>query len=327
MTKLKHCFIAYRHFDSILNEQPMMSGCYQWIRVFNSDVVNYWGVIDDPEKWDVIQFNMDSMDMNMLFEIRKRIGWESSTKLVANMDYAPGIWKDSYPHPLHVKHAFLQADRIFATNPEGKDWIERLTGRKVALITHPCETHVLKRLGTTFESNHVAIIYHRYDNPVMAPYLALHDINYVLSMVGYMERKDSRASYTRTMYDNIIPYMKFFDFVKLLAEARVAYEPFTVNSPGRATIDTGCVRTPTVGSNRVYSMRVVWPETSVDPMDVKKIRELTLALIHDESFRQDVIEQAYYNVEFFGHKASREKYMQMLEDDSYNPELIKEYVA
>ena len=325
--KIKHAFVAYRHFRSILDNQPMMSGCYQWIRVFDSDIVNFWQVIEDPEKWDVIQFNMDSLDMNMLFEVRRKIGWESSTKLVANMDYAPGIWKTSYPQPLHVKHAFLQADRIFATNPEGRDWIERLTGRKVALITHPCETHVLKRIGTTFKSEHVAIIYHRYDNEVFAPYLALHDIGYVISMVGYMESKDPRANYTKTMYDNVIPYLKFIDFVKLLAESSVAYEPFSISSPGRATIDTGCVRTPTVGSNRVYSMRVVWPETCADPYDVKRLRELTLALIHNEDFRNDVVEQAYYNVEFFGHKASREKYMQMLEEGRENEEMIKNYVS
>lgn len=312
---IKHVYTAYTLFDSVLDQQPRMTGMYQWMRVFNSPSYRIAELLQiDIEKFDVIQVNLDALDQSILFELKERLKG-SSTLLVGNQDYSPDIWKTAFGLMSDCRHKWLQCDAMFATSPEGRDLMELVVPeKKVHLIPHPCETHVLKRFESSYKSKHILVFYHRYDNEVITPALVAGGLGIPVTLAGYLESYDQRARHTKCMFDNVIPSMAFQDFFKLIKEATLCYEPFTLHSYGRCPCDAACAGTPVAGSNRQWSMRILYPDTSFDPYDVKSIRGSLARLLSDEGWREHVVEQASYNVEFFNHKNSRERFMAMVDE-------------
>ena len=53
---------------------------------------------------------------------------------------------------------------------------------------------------------------------------------------------------------------------------------------GRATTETACLKIPVIGSDRVFSMRHCYPQTSTDPYNHRKIREFAQKLWTDKKF-------------------------------------------
>jgi len=47
---MKYLYCAYRLFDSIMDQYPMMTGCYQWINVFNGDAKNFADFPNDKKE-------------------------------------------------------------------------------------------------------------------------------------------------------------------------------------------------------------------------------------------------------------------------------------
>ena len=88
MARIKFAYVAYRLFDNILDQTPMLTGCYQWIRAFDGDAKNYKDLsAEDLEEYDVIMVNLDGHDCRLVPELRRHLCNSSSTKIVANQDY------------------------------------------------------------------------------------------------------------------------------------------------------------------------------------------------------------------------------------------------
>ena len=310
---MKYLFTAFKVFQNLIDVKPTMTGCYQWIKLFNGDCKDYNTVKDNLEDYDVIQVNLDPMDIQMLSDIKERLKG-SSTILIGNHDHSPELWTKSMEHPFAFKHSVNSCDGIFATTPTAKNLMEHILDRKIHLIPHPCETHLLKRFGTDNKFKHISIIYHRYDNNVLMPWIHLHKSNKSLSLVGYMEKEDPRFRATKCLYDNIIPYMPFPDFIKLLKESYWIYDSYDGYSYGRIGCDAACLQVPLVGCDKVYSHQVLYPYTSVDQYDVKTITSLFKKLSEDGEFYQKVIDYAYDKVEYFNWKNSKERYKKLLDD-------------
>lgn len=290
-----------------------MTGCYQWIKLWDGDCKNYSDVKDKLEDYDVVQVNLDPMDIQMLPDIKERLK-NSSTILIGNHDHAPELWNQSIEHPYSFKHMVNCCDGIFATTPTAKNLMEHLLDRKIPMIPHPCETHLLKRFGVASKFNHISIVHHRYDNNVLMPWIHLHKQKKALSLVGYMAKEDPRTRNTQCLYDNIIPYMPFSDFIKLLKESYWVYDSYNGYSYGRIGCDTACLQVPLVGCDKVYSHQKLYPFTSVDQYDVKKINEIFTKLTNDGEFYQKVIDYAYEKVEYFNWKNSKQRYKKLIDD-------------
>ena len=314
---MKHLFLAYKLFDGLLSHQPMMTGCYQWLRVFNSDAKN-WKTMEQTKKelenYDVIQINGDPMDLRLIGEVRKVLGNNSSTKIVVNHDHAPELWDSTFPVVQDMKNYIGMADYVFATSEPAQELMELIFERKVPLIPHPCETDVLKRFDSTNKQNFMIYFWHRYDHQMLMPYYISKDLGLPVLVGGYTENNDpNNKLFKNTLKWDVIPYLNFPDFIKLIKEAKVGYDPFFSYSYGRVACDCAALGLPIVGSNMNYSANICYPETSVNPYDIKKSRELLKKLISDESFRERVIKTASEKVEFFNHKNSKKRFLEMLE--------------
>jgi len=313
MSKLKYCFVAYGLFQDLLTVKPMMTGCYQWIRVFDGDAKNY-KQLDDPEKYDVIQVNLDGYDWRIVHHLKERLRG-SSTKVVANQDYAPETYKDSFEHFQDFQIAMRDADFTFATTPSAQESMQILCGdkQKVHMIPHPCETHVLKHVGTTKKYDKCAVIFHRYFNDTITPWIIMQNLGIDYVLAAYYKQYDKWKRRTNSMYPQLVGFLKFPDFMKFLKEMKMGLFMPLSWTYGRVVCDAAALGVPMVASSTVYSSRVLFPLTSVYPMEYDQARDRLIRLQRDDTFYQEVVDIAKYNVEYFGHKQSKERYMAMLE--------------
>lgn len=313
--KLKYLFLAFGIFNEIIDNNPMMSGCYQWIRVHDGKVANF-NMIDekDFEKYDVIQINMDGMDLSLVPKLREILGEGTSTKIVLNQDYSPEEMKKAFMHPWDMIRSMNCADYIFATTPAAQAYLQSLTPLKIYMIPHPVETHALKKIGSMGKQDYCMIIYHRYNSDTFSSFVALQNLQIPYVLTGYVEKSDKRSRWTKASFPRIIPYVPFIEYLKLISEAKIAYAPFLSWTWGRSVADAAALGTPVVGSNTVLAQKVCFPDLAVDPYDMKATRHLLHTLYNNDGFREQVTEQAKYSVEYFGHKKSKERFMTMIED-------------
>lgn len=309
---MKYCFTAYSVFENIIKDIPWITGCYQWIRAFDGDVVNYKN-LEDPEKYDVIQVNLDTMDCRIVSDLKRRLRG-SSTVVVANQDYAPEIHHKAFDMYHDLFMAINDADRVFATSPSAQGIFSSLCpGKQIWLNPHPCETHIIKKMGSWIKNEWAIIIYSRYMGDVTIPLIAMEDAEMKFGLIGYLEKSDNFRRRTKASYQNIVNYVTYRDMLKIIKEAEMGVFVPASYSYGRVPCDFAALGTPLICSNTLYSAQKCFPLTSVDPYDTKKITNLALAL-KQKSFRDEVIAIAEYNVEYFGHKACRERYMAMIEN-------------
>jgi len=320
--KLKFCYIAYEFFEDIFKHQPMLTGCYQWQRIFNGECRNWRDIKDkaELEKYDAVMVNLDPVDCRLAREVRWMLGDSSSTQLIVNQDHAPELWQHSYQTLVDFKSAMLDADKVFATAPYAQELMSQLLDnrKKIWLNPHPCETHSISKIKSTYESDHLLVFWHRYDANAAVPYIITKDIYKTITLAGYSlseydKERGSNAAIIKTSFKSRIPALPFFDFLKVLKEAKAGFEPFTSYSYGRLTCDTAALGLPIVGSNRLYSMQVNYPLTCFDPFDLKSNRAALSKILTNDAFREEVSDIARYNVRYFGHDMCRDRFMEMYE--------------
>jgi len=134
--------------------------------------------------------------------------------------------------------------------------------------------------------------------------------------MGYDHSQDPKKFSTSTLYDKVFQGTNFLEFCEQLLSTDIIYEPFTLTSHGRATIDTAALGIPTVGSNRVESVQRCFPFTSIDPWDAKEANKMLKKLVNDENFRTKVISYAREAVEYYNHKNSTTRFLKALETRS-----------
>jgi len=309
---MKYLFTARNIFGDILDVNPQPTGCYLWYKVFKGDIMPM-SMVEDYTAYDVVHINLTQYDHPYLDDIKRAIKG-SSTKLVINQDHVPQIWDKCFVHPLLMRQAYETADHVFATTVEAQSMLEAIMPTKnIHFIEHPCETHVLKHLKFERKQKHMAVMYHQYDNPVFHPFFATYNQGLPVAVINYHQASDPRSNGTRSMYDQLYEPMPFQTWLRLIGESQLVYEPYTCNSFGRLSCETACLKTPTVGSDKVGSMRRLWPMSNGDVFDAKKMRELIRRMLDDEQFRMDCVEYAYDKVEHYNFRNSKKKFEEMLQ--------------
>jgi len=180
-------------------------------------------------------------------------------------------------------------------------------------MPHPCETHLLKKLKFNTYRNNVAVMYHKYDNSVFHPYYVFKDIPMSMCLIGYLKTEDPCYNATSGMYDFIYPKLDYSDFLKLLGESNLFYEPYTCYSYGRATCESACLKVPTLGSSTVDSMRRLYPKTNANVFNISKMKEFAKKLINSDKFKGEVVDYAYEQVEYYSLENCKKRFMEMIE--------------
>src|SRR3990167_7168802 len=94
---------------------------------------------------------------------------------------------------------------------------------------------------------------------------------------------------------------------------RFIFENCSYHTYGRTTVDTAALGVPTVGSNRVWSMRHCFPNMSFDPFDAKSIVDCMDKILQGGSWLDEQMDYAKESVEFFNYENSEKRYLEMVD--------------
>lgn len=313
---MRYCQITnFRHDQLISGEFLTRSGLYQTVSVFKGDVYLYNEIKDNLEDFDVIQVNLSAQDFHLVNNIKERLK-SSSTKIVANCDYTTELWQSSFDYIDTMKRELSGADMIYGTEPKMAGTLQTLINRKVHVLPHPTDVKRLKTLSTPDKDDYISVNWHRYDNFSMIPAITVRDLGKKIQLIGYDIKSDRKRYVTGYLYDRVISGTNFLDFTEVLMKSPIVFEPFTLNSYGRTTTETAALGVPTVGSNRVESVRRCFPKTCLDPYDVVGNRKMIKKVLENEKFRNEVIDYAKEACEFYNKENSKNRYLEALSEGS-----------
>src|SRR4030066_856376 len=96
--RIKFIHLATHIHEHLFSVPFLIGGFYNWCRVFNSRIDYWWVHKGSLEKFDIIYIGIakPEIDTQMLYQIRKEIGWNSKNKIVAHIDYAVELWKETF---------------------------------------------------------------------------------------------------------------------------------------------------------------------------------------------------------------------------------------
>jgi len=317
VAKLKYlscCFNLNEGMKAALQEIPRRGGYYNWIHLFKGSIKPF-KYVENFEDYDVVSVNMSPMDQHLIKRVRDKIPKSSSTLLVLNNDYVTECWSNWSQHPYNYIDLQDKGDCVFGTEKHQTSCMKE----GAYTIPHPHWIEGYKKYKPDYDND---------DMDVAALYHWWHPKTYHMSLIFDKLKKKfpklytklyafqpgtSKDSWLRTEFDEIKPMMQYPDFINDVTKNRFMFDNCPYHTYGRASVDNAAFGLPSVGTNRVDSMRRCFPFTTHDPYDAKGIVESMTKLIEDKEFTQKVNDFARDACEYYNYKNSEDRYMEMIE--------------
>ena len=295
-----------------LEEMPARSGCYQWIFAHQGDIIQYSDDFE-PENYDIVQVNGAPIDFPIVYKVRKKIGKNSSTKLVVNNDYVSEAWEKRNIMPALWEQVFEQGDMIFGTEPAQTSML----GDRAFCIPHPTNTRQLKHFRVpekTIKQNKpvVSSVFHWWVGNVWNSYNATKELPIYSQLIAYVKEND-RFPLTKQMFDELVGPMAYEAYAETLLGSKAVLDLCPYHTYGRTTVDLACFEMPHIVSDRIYSGKLLWGDMAIDPYDIRAARNVLQDILNNKEWIQETIDSAYDKVEYFNHKNSLERYYRALE--------------
>ena len=321
MSQLKYLQVVQKITPPIqraLEEVPRRGGMYNWIFLFKGAISGINNITPEYlEEFDVIQVNMAPIDQPMIHKIRKMLPKSTSTLLIGNNDYTCESWELWQTHPQYYEHAQDICDAVFGTEPYQTSFLRD----DAFVIPHPCWTKMMKYIGTDdldLDRYKVGYMFHWWEAKTYASSIILDKLRrkypkLITRMYGYEPTHDKMRQWQKVMWDDVKDPMTYPTFIRSIMTNRFLFENCSYHTYGRTSVDTSCLGVPTVGSNRVWSMRHCFPNMSFDPFDAKSILECMDKILQGGSWLDEQMDYAKEAVEFFNYDNSEKKYLEMVE--------------
>ena len=317
--KIKYLSCCYKMSDSMksaLKEVPRRGGYYNWIFVHQGGIKPY-RMVEDFEDYDVVSVNMSPIDQHLVPMIREKIPESSSILLVLNNDYVTECWPDWQQHPMEYLNVQKAGDAVFATEKYQTSFMRD----DAYCMPHPHWIEGYKHIKPDYDNDDfdVAAIYHwweggSYHMSQILERLRKEFPKLYTKLYAYMQARDKSAKWQKVMFDEHKPMMEYKDYINSLGKNRFVFENGPYHTYGRNSVDTAAMGIPTVGSNRIDSMRRCWGQTAHDPYDARSILNSMRKILTDKNFVQDILDKAKEESEYYNYQNSRERYMTMIEE-------------
>ena len=319
MSRIKYLHCVQRITPSIqraLEEVPRRAGMFNWLFLFKGTIIPINIITPDIlEDYDVIQINMAPVDQPMIHKVRKMLPKSSSTLIIGNNDYTCESWELWGVTPQYYEHAQDICDAVFGTEPYQTSFLRD----DAFVIPHPCWTKMMKHIGTDdLEMDRFKVGYNfhwweakSYAANIIFDKLKIKYPKLITRIYGYNPVHDKMKQWQKVMWDDIKDPMSYPSFLRSLMTNRFLFENCSYHTYGRTSVDTACLGVPTVGSNRIMSMRHCFPNMSFDPFDAKSIVECMDKILQGGSWLDEQMDYASEAVEYFNYDNSKERYLKM----------------
>lgn len=321
MTKIKYLHVCTKLTQAMKDSMsfiPMLPGMYNWINVFKGQVGPYKLVKDKMEDFDCVQINMSPVDFPMIMEVARKLK-NSSTMLVLNNDYVAEHWGKLGINPTQYDEIQRMGDMTFGTEPCQTSCMIKGS----YCLSHPHRVDILKHYGLDIsdedKKGKVGSLFHWWEGEILLPSLLfkrLEEKGYKLDthLYSYDPHHSTNPHWTKVLYDKIHVGYKYPTFIKELMTLQLFVENCSYHTYGRTTVDTAALGVPTIGSNRVFSMRYCFPNMCYDPADMKSAVEIADRVLKGGKWLEEQMSIARERCTYFNYDNSRERFIKAFEE-------------
>lgn len=313
------------------------AGLVNWFKALGSDMASPAELGEDPasalERYDWVLLNLAGTDLGVPAKLRNALGWNSSTKLVVNDDYAVEVLQKAIQDSKGSLNGMLKdlyvADLLFAQEPYQLEmmnyiirWNKEDNARKnigsrypiTTLISHPVNTANLKQWAVTDldqRSPTIGIMYHRLDGQTYIPSLIARNqpaswfngMPPLTCMYSYVDKYNIFSNEDR-LFDIMVEHLDFGRLLYLLVTNIAALDYYTIHSHSRFSGECACLRVPLVTTDFSFNARTLFPNNVAPYWKWQDLRDKLARLVSDEKYWNECVDHAYDKVEEFNYPNS-----------------------
>ena len=313
--KLSYMLYSGKMSDDVYT---MVPGLFQWSVAFekfgkggalSADIHRH-----SLENYDVVHVNYTPRNDSYIAAIRNALGEKSDTKIIANVDYAVGMWNSMDPHTM--KAMLEKADMIFHVEPVGAGRIRNLVKeemkKKVFTIPHPVNTVEIQKMASEDREPVIACQYHRYLDSWQDYWWGLKEIRET-----YKDHKVILMNYTAPekrgkvpivcMFDEVVGRMKYFEYIKLLSHVEINIDITPDYTYGRGVVDAAALGIPTIGSKTISAEQILFGDLIVESGRDSDIKHKCINLLEDNRYYEQVANRAMKRCNFYSLENSHDR--------------------
>jgi len=317
--KLSYILIGDPRGRELVNKSNdlQLSGLYLWSTAFErfgkTGTIDIFWRKEDLEDFDIVHINYTPSNIQLPSVIREELGNSSSTKIVMNVDLDISQMSASWAyHTPNMVRELKMADTVFHVEPKGAEILSQLLDREVKINPHPIDVSTMYDYIKKEREPLIATLFHRYTGSTLIQYIAQRNIPLRRALFGYTPIGKQAAVANAGMFDQILMYMSFPEYIEEMSKAVMGCDLYSGYSYGRATIEMAALGIPAVVSNTIAASHL-FPETSVHPFDTKGAEEKFKRIISNEDFADEVIKTAHTGCSIYSLKNSYDRFIEILE--------------
>ena len=304
-----------------LSDPLIMGGLYCWVTAFREagglGVMKATMAREELEKFDIVHVNVTPGHYSYVPQLREALGKSSSTKLIANVDYATTLWGNT--DPFILKKVLEEADMVFHVESSGARRLSGVMGKEIHCIPHPVDVERLGKLKV--QPSHPAVVtchFHRYWGTWAPYYYATLNLRkefnlrtMLVNVWGDSPIKVSLEAY----FDEIVGNTNYMEFMqKVMAPAFANIDVTPDITYGRGIVEAAALGIPTIGANGIEAARTIYPELVVGSEEDNEIERHLRRLITDTEFAKIMSDQGIERCKFYSTKNSYERMVKAMEE-------------
>lgn len=314
---IRYCLLSFDLYQKQFQEQftkhnPAISGLFQWHKVFNGSM-DFPRTAEQFSKYNVIHVNITPRN---LFEFARIVPLirKAKAKLLVNVDYAIELWLSNFNYPELFLQELDKADYIFAVEERMADLLSMQLKRNVACIPHPSDVEGIGNLATKERNQMIGVNVHRYDKNYLLPWFALNNLpainrsEILTCVMGGCFKPDEVLH----LYDSYVEHVPFPEMMSITSKFLFAIDSYSIHSYGRYSVECAALAVPCVGSDKVSSIRRLWPDLAIPTNDIKAMHRVVVQLLNDFSFYAHTVEKAQELVSFYSFDSCRKMMLDFL---------------
>lgn len=317
MTEISYCLIGDKLGASTIPgpTTPNLSGLWLWAKAFreygsDGDTQVIWRK-EDLEEYDIIHINYTPSNMQLPSIIRDELG-ESDTKLIINVDLDVSYHGINWAYYEYLmKKELNMADLVFHVESIGAKYISELINKKVHVLPHPVDVSRLYDYIKIDRKPQVACIFHRYHPDTLTPSIAWRDIPINKHLYNYTS-KEGKFAASQGTWDKIHQVQPSLEYIQNVSNVMLGCDLYRGYTFGRSIVELAALGIPTLCSNTIEASNVLFPKTSVDPMDVSTAKQTAKKLYNDHEFAENVLKYAQEHCTWYSLKTRYEHMVNMV---------------
>ena len=325
-TSLKYCIITNNILQKKSNGPDSIAIEYNWQNAFNGKIMHKRAalpLLKDGE-FDIIHVILSKEDMDIVDDIRKRIGYNTRTKIIAtikkvelnNLSFSIDFLND----------LVLKTDLLFTSNRLSENLLLSSGFKhKVYMISNPIEIDDFESVNFKNKRKYISIIPDQ-DN-INNSLLSFAIKNSGFKSKLFFNSKNAIKSGPSSLYDKTVFYEDYGAFCRELSESKIILIFSNEYDLSSGIIQSVFMGIPVIAGYNVEIARKCYPLTTVHNMaDIRKIRKIMDKLINDNDFHETVVRTAINNMKYYDYYNSRKRLLSILyektKDERFNPEKL-----